>query len=158
MALGLKHGGAPEPHWPGPMHPPERRVRPLPSPGQGVPTPPQRAIVGLKGSVKHPASGSLGKHLVLPTLAALTLFASRTVITRVVIACSGYLPSRPAASRAQGRTALCVFPGYLTRPGGFWSPWRVFAEPVNEPNGQELWFCSELSILALAQLSLKAAL
>ena len=37
LALGLKHGGAPETHWPGPTHPSREACPPLPSPGQGVP-------------------------------------------------------------------------------------------------------------------------
>ena len=73
MALGLKHGGAPETHWPGPTHP-SREACPPPalSGSGGARTPPQRAIVGLEDPVKHPTSGRLEKTWrFLPRLCAL---------------------------------------------------------------------------------------
>lgn len=135
MALGLKHGGAPEPHWPGPTPPPERRVRPPAlSWSGGAGTPPQRAIVGLKGSVKHPASGSLGKTWCF--LRSHTI-CFEMVITRVVIACR--IPALQTSSfRSTGSHGFLCLSRVPDKTWWVLVTLRVFAEPVNEPNGQEL--------------------
>lgn len=138
VALGLKHGGAPEPHWPGPMHPPERRVRPPAfSWSGGAGTPPQRAIVGLKGSVKHPASGSLGKTWCFLRWLRSHTVCFKTVITCVVIACR--IPAlQTSGFRSTGSHGFLCLSRVPDKTWWVLVTLRVFAEPVNEPNGQEL--------------------